>query len=60
LQRFLEIGGRAVLFASWFPPAWDAGAALLGTAKIRSRVLPQLHRRTSVVGDRRSGTATGD
>jgi linoleoyl-CoA desaturase len=34
LQRSLETGGRAVLFASWFPPAWLAGTALLGTAKI--------------------------
>ncbi|MEC3952284.1 fatty acid desaturase [Nocardia sp. CDC153] len=34
LQRGLEISGRAVLFASLFPPAWLAGVALLGTAKI--------------------------
>ncbi|MDV7354532.1 fatty acid desaturase [Rhodococcus oxybenzonivorans] len=34
LQRFLETGGRALLFASWFPPAWFGGTALLGTAKI--------------------------
>ncbi|MFF0491781.1 fatty acid desaturase family protein [Nocardia sp. NPDC004068] len=34
LQRGLEIGGRAVLFASLFPPAWFAGVALLSTAKI--------------------------
>ncbi|SEB31572.1 fatty acid desaturase family protein [Rhodococcus koreensis] len=34
LQRSLEIGGRAVLFASWFPPAWLAGTTMLGTAKI--------------------------
>ncbi|WP_405485456.1 fatty acid desaturase family protein [Nocardia sp. NBC_00511] len=34
LQRGLEISGRTVLFASLFPPAWLAGVALLGTAKI--------------------------
>ncbi|MEU6579582.1 fatty acid desaturase [Nocardia sp. NPDC046763] len=34
LQRALEIGGRAVLFASFLPPAWLAGVALLSTAKI--------------------------
>ncbi|WP_282783074.1 MULTISPECIES: fatty acid desaturase [unclassified Nocardia] len=34
LQRGLEISGRAVLFASLFPPAWFAGVALLSTAKI--------------------------
>ncbi|PXX68998.1 linoleoyl-CoA desaturase [Nocardia tenerifensis] len=34
LQRVLEISGRGVLFASFLPPAWLAGVALLGTAKI--------------------------
>ncbi|MEV0245383.1 fatty acid desaturase [Nocardia sp. NPDC050712] len=34
LQRALEISGRGVLFFSLFPPAWLAGTALLGTAKI--------------------------
>ncbi|MFH5232214.1 fatty acid desaturase family protein [Antrihabitans spumae] len=34
LQRALEIGGRATLFASLFPPAWLAGTAMLGVAKI--------------------------
>ncbi|NNH69684.1 acyl-CoA desaturase [Nocardia uniformis] len=34
LQRGLEISGRGVLFASLFPPAWFAGVALLGAAKI--------------------------
>ena len=34
LQRLLEISGRTVLFASFLPPAWLAGVALLGTAKI--------------------------
>ncbi|MQY20006.1 fatty acid desaturase family protein [Nocardia macrotermitis] len=34
LQRALEISGRAVLFAGFLPPAWLAGVALLGTAKI--------------------------
>ncbi|CAM2942129.1 fatty acid desaturase family protein [Skermania piniformis] len=34
LQRTLELGGRAVLFASYFPPAWFLGAGMLGVAKI--------------------------
>lgn len=34
LQRRLEIGGRALLMASIFPPAWVAGVAALGAAKI--------------------------
>ncbi|RMI35125.1 fatty acid desaturase family protein [Nocardia stercoris] len=34
LQRVLELSGRGVLFASFLPPAWIAGVALLGTAKI--------------------------
>ncbi|WP_280336842.1 fatty acid desaturase family protein [Nocardia wallacei] len=34
LQRALEISGRVVLFASFLPPAWLAGTALLSTAKI--------------------------
>ncbi|UGT64108.1 fatty acid desaturase family protein [Nocardia asteroides] len=34
LQRALEIVGRAALFASDKRPAWLAGVALLGTAKI--------------------------
>ncbi|WP_459547722.1 fatty acid desaturase family protein [Nocardia sp. X0981] len=34
LQRALEISGRAVLYAGFLPPAWFAGVALLGTAKI--------------------------
>jgi len=34
LQRALEISGRTVLFASFLPPAWLAGVALLSTAKI--------------------------
>ncbi|WP_024799856.1 fatty acid desaturase [Nocardia sp. BMG51109] len=34
LQRALEFSGRAVLFASFLPPAWLAGTALLSTAKI--------------------------
>ena len=33
-QRALAAGGRAVLFASWFPPAWVAGAAALSVSKI--------------------------
>ena len=28
-QRALEVGGRALLFASIFPPAWLAGTAML-------------------------------
>ena len=34
LQRKLEIGGRALLFAGVLPPAWLAGTALLSVAKI--------------------------
>ncbi|GAA0349817.1 acyl-CoA desaturase [Actinoallomurus spadix] len=33
-QRKLELAGRALLFASWLPPAWIAGTAALATAKI--------------------------
>ncbi|WP_458319737.1 fatty acid desaturase family protein [Mycolicibacterium brisbanense] len=33
-QRKLEVGGRALLFASIFPPFWLAGTAMLGIAKI--------------------------
>jgi fatty acid desaturase len=34
LQRGLEIGGRAVLFAGVLPPAWILGTAALSAAKI--------------------------
>ncbi|MEV4455083.1 acyl-CoA desaturase [Microbispora sp. NPDC049633] len=34
VQRKLELGGRALLFASWLPPAWAAGTAALAAAKI--------------------------
>jgi NADPH-dependent stearoyl-CoA 9-desaturase len=34
IQRKLEIGGRALLFAGVLPPAWLGGTALLATAKI--------------------------
>src|SRR5688500_19381764 len=33
-QRALEVGGRAVLLFSLFPPAWFAGTAALSIAKI--------------------------
>jgi linoleoyl-CoA desaturase len=33
-QRALEVGGRAVLLFSKFPPAWIAGTAALSVAKI--------------------------
>ena len=33
-QRYLEIGGRGLLFAGILPPAWIAGTAMLGVAKI--------------------------
>lgn len=33
-QRGLEVGGRALLFASLFPPAWLAGTAALSASKI--------------------------
>jgi len=34
LQRGLAAGARITLFASAFPPAWVAGTAMLGAAKI--------------------------
>ncbi len=34
VQRRLEAGGRAVMFASVVPPAWLAGTAMLSVAKI--------------------------
>ncbi|MBB2744618.1 UNVERIFIED_ORG: linoleoyl-CoA desaturase [Microbispora rosea subsp. rosea] len=34
VQRKLELGGRALLFASWLPPAWAVGTAALAVAKI--------------------------
>ena len=34
VQRGLEAGGRAALFASLLPPAWLAGTAMLAAAKI--------------------------
>jgi NADPH-dependent stearoyl-CoA 9-desaturase len=33
-QRGLEFGGRALLFAGIFPPAWLAGTAMLAASKI--------------------------
>ncbi|MGH8775468.1 MAG: fatty acid desaturase family protein [Jiangellaceae bacterium] len=33
-QRGLEVAGRGLLFAGWFPPAWLAGTAALGISKI--------------------------
>src|SRR6201997_252280 len=33
-QRALEVSGRALLFAGILPPAWLAGTAMLGIAKI--------------------------
>jgi linoleoyl-CoA desaturase len=33
-QRYLELGSRAVLLASFFPPAWVVGTAGLSVAKI--------------------------
>ena len=33
-QRTLEVGGRALLFAGIFPPAWLAGTAMLAASKI--------------------------
>jgi NADPH-dependent stearoyl-CoA 9-desaturase len=34
IQRRLVVGGRVVLFASAFPPAWALGTTLLATGKI--------------------------
>jgi NADPH-dependent stearoyl-CoA 9-desaturase len=33
-QRALEVAGRALLFAGFFPPAWVAGVAALSASKI--------------------------
>src|SRR5919108_2248930 len=33
-QRGLEVAGRALLWAGWFPPAWIAGTAALSVSKI--------------------------
>ena len=33
-QRGLEIGGRALMYLGWFPPAWLAAVGLLGASKI--------------------------
>ncbi|QKT06545.1 acyl-CoA desaturase [Gordonia sp. X0973] len=33
-QRGLEIGGRALMYAGWFPPAWIAAVGMLGASKI--------------------------
>ncbi|BCZ21487.1 acyl-CoA desaturase [Mycobacterium senriense] len=33
-QRALEVGGRALLFAGFLPPAWLAGTTMLGLSKI--------------------------
>ena len=34
IQRGLEVGGRGLLWAGWFPPAWLAGTAALSLSKI--------------------------
>jgi NADPH-dependent stearoyl-CoA 9-desaturase len=34
IQRGLDLGGRALLFAGMLPPAWIAGTAMLSVAKI--------------------------
>ena len=34
IQRGLEIAGRGLLYAWWFPPAWVAGTTALGVSKI--------------------------
>src|SRR3954452_5141014 len=33
-QRGLEVAGRGLLWAGWFPPAWIAGTAALSLSKI--------------------------
>jgi fatty acid desaturase len=38
LQRRLAAGARVTLFASAFPPAWIAGTAMLGVAKILENI----------------------
>src|ERR1700712_1211130 len=37
-QRMLEVGGRAALFASLFPPAWLLGTGMLSLSKIISNM----------------------
>lgn len=34
VQRFAELGGRALLFAGIFPPAWVGGVGLLALSKV--------------------------
>jgi NADPH-dependent stearoyl-CoA 9-desaturase len=34
VQRALEVSGRGLLWAGWFPPAWIAGTAALSVSKI--------------------------
>jgi fatty acid desaturase len=34
LVQALDLGGRALLFAGWLPPAWLLGAGMLGLGKI--------------------------
>ena len=34
VQRGLEVGGRAMLWAGWFPPLWLGGTAALSVSKI--------------------------
>ncbi len=34
IQRGLEVGGRAMLWAGWFPPLWLGGTAALSVSKI--------------------------
>ncbi len=38
LQRRLAVAARVTLFASAFPPAWVAGTAMLGVAKILENI----------------------
>ncbi|GAB11339.1 acyl-CoA desaturase [Gordonia araii NBRC 100433] len=33
-QRGLEVGGRALMYLGWFPPAWLAAVGMLGASKI--------------------------
>ena len=33
-QRGLEIGGRALMYLGWFPPAWIVAVGMLGASKI--------------------------
>ena len=44
-QRSAELGGRALLFAGLFPPAWAAGVGLLALSKILENMEIDVYKR---------------